>query len=108
MLKTATNLPLDVRINVERALQEDVGSGDVTASLIPELQMVTATIICREAAVICGRPWVGEVLRQVAPSFTAHWYLEDGQLCEPRQAVVSISGPAHHLLTAERTCLNFL
>lgn len=108
MINTATDLSLEVRNNVECALREDVGTGDVTASLIPERQMVTATIICREAAVISGRPWVDEVLRQVAPSATARWYLEDGQRCEPRQAVVSISGPARHLLTAERTCLNFL
>jgi nicotinate-nucleotide pyrophosphorylase (carboxylating) len=108
LLNTATNISLEVRINVGRALQEDVGSGDVTAALVPELQMVTATIICREAAVICGRPWVDEVLRQVAPTSTAHWFIEDGQLCEPRQTVVAISGPARHLLTAERTCLNFL
>jgi nicotinate-nucleotide pyrophosphorylase (carboxylating) len=104
----ATNFPLEVRIDVERALREDVGTGDVTAALVPAQQMVTATIICRESAVICGRPWVDEVLRQVAPTALARWFIEDGQLCEPKQTVVEISGPARELLTAERVCLNYL
>jgi nicotinate-nucleotide pyrophosphorylase (carboxylating) len=85
-----------------------VGTGDVTAALVPAQQMVAATIISRESAVICGRPWVDEVLRQVAPTAVARWFIEDGQLCEPKQTVVEISGPARELLTAERVCLNYL
>lgn len=104
----AINFPLEVRIDVERALSEDVGTGDVTAALLPAQQMATATIICRERAVICGRPWVDEVLRQVAPTAVARWFNEDGQHCDPGQTIVEISGLARELLTAERVCLNFL
>ncbi len=104
----AINFPLEVRIDVERALSEDVGTGDVTAALVPAQQMATATIICRERAVICGRPWVDEVLRQVAPTAVARWFNEDGQHCDPGQTIVEISGLARELLTAERVCLNFL
>lgn len=97
-----------VQMNVQRALEEDVGTGDLTASLVPADRMVSATIICREEAVICGKPWVEEVLRQVAPSARAHWFLQDGEQCQPRQRIVEIEGSARELLTAERTCLNWL
>jgi nicotinate-nucleotide pyrophosphorylase (carboxylating) len=96
------------RLDVQRALDEDVGTGDLTAALVPAGARATATIICREAAVICGRPWVDEVLRRVAPSARADWRLDDGQRSAPGQAVVRIEGLARELLTAERTCLNFL
>jgi nicotinate-nucleotide pyrophosphorylase (carboxylating) len=96
------------RLDVQRALDEDVGTGDLTAALVPAEARATATIICRQAAVICGRPWVDEVLRRVAPSARADWRLDDGQRSMPGQAVVRIEGLARELLTAERTCLNFL
>lgn len=107
-MKADSNLLLEIRDDVARALKEDVGTGDITAGLVPADQMVTATIICREDAVLCGRLWVDEVLCQVAPDAIARWALEDGQRCEPGNAVVSIVGLARQLLTAERTCLNFL
>ena len=94
--------------DVKRALAEDVGSGDLTAQLVPAGRMATATIICREAAVICGRPWVDEVLRQVAPGAQVDWLVEEGGRCEPGQRIVAITGSARELLTAERTCLNFM
>ena len=94
--------------DVRRALQEDVGSGDLTAQLIPVAQQAIATIICRDQAVLCGQPWVNEVLKQVAPSAQAQWFVQDGQACSPGGSVVEIQGSARELLTAERTCLNFL
>ena len=97
-----------VRLDVRRALEEDVGSGDLTATLVPPSARVTASIICREAAVLGGRPWVEEVLRCVAPSAQTNWALDDGARSTPGQTVVSIEGYARELLTAERTCLNFL
>ena len=97
-----------VRADVLRTLEEDVGTGDLTADLIPVDRMASATIICRESAVICGRPWVDEVLRQTAPLAKARWYLSDGDVCEPHQKIVEIEGSARELLTAERTCLNWL
>lgn len=102
------NLIEQVRIDVQRALDEDVGGGDLTASLVPASERATATIVCRETAVICGRPWVEEVLRQLAPTAHARWMLDDGQVSQPGQTVVQIDGFARELLTAERTCLNFL
>lgn len=96
------------RLDVQRALDEDIGTGDLTAALVPAEARATATIICRQTAVICGRPWVDEVLRRAAPSARADWQLDDGQRSAPGQAVVRIEGLARELLTAERTCLNFL
>lgn len=100
--------PAQVEADVRRALEEDVGSGDLTASLVPADRQVTATIICREAAVVCGRPWVDEVLRQVAPGARANWLVTDGGRTTPGTKVVEITGSARELLTAERVCLNFL
>ncbi|PUA20421.1 carboxylating nicotinate-nucleotide diphosphorylase [Glaciimonas sp. PCH181] len=97
-----------VEADVRRALEEDVGGGDLTAALIPKLQISHAIIICRESAVICGRPWVMETLKQIAPSAKVDWYVPDGQQCDANQKIAEISGVARELLTAERTCLNFL
>ncbi len=97
-----------IEADVRRALEEDVGPGDLTASLIPATRRATATVICREAAVICGQPWVNEVLKQIAPDAQARWRIQDGQRCAPGDAVVILEGAARDLLTAERTCLNFL
>ena len=97
-----------IRDNVRRALQEDMGPGDLSASLIDPKRQVSATIICREQAVICGQPWVNEVLRQIAPLAKAQWLVQDGQPCAPGQVVVQLQGAAQQLLSAERTCLNFL
>ncbi|MBL0420868.1 carboxylating nicotinate-nucleotide diphosphorylase [Ramlibacter sp. AW1] len=97
-----------IEADVRRALDEDVGSGDLTASLVPADKMVTGTITCREDAVLCGQPWVMEVLRQVAPSARARWHLQDGQRCTPGGKIVEIDGAARELLTAERVCLNYL
>jgi nicotinate-nucleotide pyrophosphorylase (carboxylating) len=104
----ATPSPDQIRADVRRALEEDVGSGDLTASLVPADRQVTATIVCRQAAMVCGRPWVDEVLRQLAPTAKPHWLIDDGGLTTPGAKVVEITGPARELLTAERTCLNFL
>lgn len=100
--------PDQVSADVRRALEEDVGSGDLTAALVPASQRAIATIICRESAVVCGRPWVDEVLRQVAPGARATWHITDGQRTTPGAKVVEIEGLARELLTAERVCLNFL
>jgi nicotinate-nucleotide pyrophosphorylase (carboxylating) len=97
-----------VAVDVRRALEEDVGSGDLTAALVPASRRAVATIVCRESAVICGEPWVTEVLRQLAPTAQATWHVRDGARCAPGQKIVEIRGPARELLTAERTCLNFL
>lgn len=94
--------------DVERALAEDVGPGDLTAGLIDPARTARAIIICRESAVLCGQPWVMEVLRRVAPGAVASWHVQDGERCQPKQKIVEIAGSARQLLTAERVCLNFL
>jgi nicotinate-nucleotide pyrophosphorylase (carboxylating) len=102
------NFLSQVADDVQRALAEDVGSGDLTASLIDPARMATATIICRENAVICGQPWVNEILRRVVPTAQVTWHYSDGQRCQPGDKIVQAHGPARELLTAERVCLNFL
>ena len=101
--------PLDsIHDDVTRALAEDIGSGDVTAGLVPEGATATATVISREAAVLCGRPWVEEVFAQLDSGITLAWEAEEGSKVEADQVVLRLEGPARALLTGERTALNFL
>lgn len=101
-----------IRTDVRRALAEDIGSGDITAALIPETATATATVITREAAVVCGIEWVNEVFRQLGtdlyPGVYIDWQVRDGDSVVPNQRLCTISGPARTLLTGERTALNFL
>jgi len=96
------------RADVARALQEDIASGDLTASLIDPAKRTTARILAREEAVICGSAWVEEAIRNLDPSANIRWYVSEGQRCEADQTVVRIEGLASKLLSAERTALNFL
>ncbi len=91
-----------------RALTEDVGNGDLTAALIDPTRQASARIVAREAAVICGAPWVQATLQHVAPEVRVEWQVSEGQHCSPDQVVLTMQGPARALLTAERTVLNFL
>ncbi|WP_299177999.1 carboxylating nicotinate-nucleotide diphosphorylase [uncultured Neptuniibacter sp.] len=93
---------------VQYALQEDIGSGDITAQLIPAEQMATARIISRQNAVICGVDWVNEVFRQVDPELTLEWQVDDGDSVTRDQVLFWAKGSARNLLTAERAALNFL
>jgi nicotinate-nucleotide pyrophosphorylase (carboxylating) len=97
-----------IRDDVRRALAEDIGSGDITAALIPKDATATATIITREAAVISGIEWVNEVFGQLGPGVYIEWQVSDGDAVVPNQCLCKISGPARALLTGERTALNFL
>ncbi len=99
--------PASIRADVARALEEDVGSGDLTAGLV-ESAPASARVICREPAVLAGQAWFEESFRQVEPSVSIHWSLADGQRLAVDQEVCRIQGPAPALLTAERTALNFL
>jgi len=93
---------------VRRALLEDVGSGDITAQLIPDERLAKATIISRDAAVIAGTAWVDAVFRQLDPRVAVHWQVVDGDRVQPNQALFHLEGPARSLLTGERSALNFL
>jgi len=97
-----------VERNVHDALAEDVGSGDITARLIEPSTVGRATVITREAAVFCGRRWADETCRQVDPRIAAEWNVADGDRVVANQTLVTLTGPARSLLTAERTVLNFL
>jgi nicotinate-nucleotide pyrophosphorylase (carboxylating) len=94
--------------DADRALREDVGAGDLTASLVPATGGARARILARESAVVCGRPWVEATLRQVDAAITARWLVDEGTRCEADQVVLELEGPARSLLTVERTVLNFL
>lgn len=98
----------DIEQSVRAALREDVGDGDITAELIPAEQQGTARVITREAAVVCGRPWVEEVFRQLDPAVRLDWAVEDGDAVVPDQVLFTLQGAARSLLTGERTALNFL
>jgi len=102
------NPPPDLVEQVARALAEDVGSGDLTANLVPASRQGRATVITREAAVLCGRPWVDEVFRQIDPAVQVSWDADEGAAVEPGQRLCRLAGPARSLLTGERTALNFL
>jgi nicotinate-nucleotide pyrophosphorylase (carboxylating) len=100
--------PSDVDVTVRRALEEDVGSGDLTAALVPAEQHARATVITREDAVICGRPWVDAVFAALDGGIHIQWHVAEGAHTSANQSLFSLEGPARPLLTGERTALNFL
>lgn len=101
-------LTAEIEANVRRALLEDVGTGDITAQLIPAERLAKATVISRDAAVIAGTAWVDAVFRQLDPRVAVHWQVVDGDRVQPNQALFHLEGPARSLLTGERSALNFL
>jgi nicotinate-nucleotide pyrophosphorylase (carboxylating) len=100
--------PPDFREQVARALAEDVGTGDLTAALVPAGRGGRATVITREPAVICGQPWFDEVFRQLDPAVSVDWVVAEGSAVLPEQLLCRLEGPARSLLTGERAALNFL
>jgi nicotinate-nucleotide pyrophosphorylase (carboxylating) len=98
----------DLETTVKQALAEDIGSGDITAQLIPAEQTASAQVITREAATLCGQAWVNEVFRQIDPNVAINWLAKDGEQVVPNQVLFSLNGSARSLLTGERTALNFL
>lgn len=96
-----------IAAQVANALHEDVGGGDLTASLLPR-KAVRAYIMAREEAVLCGQAWVEEAMRQCDPSISVRWLLAEGARTTPNAPLVWFEGPAPALLTAERTALNFM
>ncbi len=105
---TLDDLSSEIEANVRRALAEDIGSGDITAQLIPAERLAQATIITREAAVIAGTAWVDAVFRQLDPRVAVHWQVRDGERASPNQPLFHLEGPARALLSGERSALNFL
>lgn len=97
-----------VQQNVQFALAEDVGSGDLTASLIPATKQGSANIISREVAIICGIDWASACFQQLDENIQIKWLVSDGEKVAANQLLCEISGNARALLTAERCALNFL
>ncbi|WP_047548257.1 carboxylating nicotinate-nucleotide diphosphorylase [Methylotenera sp. G11] len=97
-----------VNTQVQAALKEDIGSGDLTALLVPEKQQVNATITARETAIICGIDWVNACFNLIDTSVQLEWLIHEGDRVQPGQLLCRISGPARSLLSAERCALNFL
>ena len=100
--------PPDPNPTVALALAEDIGSGDLTAALIPESTQAEATVISREHAVLCGAAWFDAVFQQLDPRISIGWQAADGDRIAPDQLLCTLRGPARPLLTGERTALNFL
>lgn len=98
----------DIAATVARALAEDIGSGDVTAMLIPEQASARATVMSREPAVLCGRPWFDAVFQQLDQQVQIAWRAGDGDKIDTNQILCELRGPARSLLSGERTALNFL
>lgn len=101
-------LSAEIEANVRIALAEDVGSGDITAQLIPADQNASARVITRETAVISGVAWVNEVFRQVDSRVQVRWLVSDGQRVQANEVLFELEGNARALLTGERAALNFL
>lgn len=93
---------------IDRFLEEDVGQGDLTASIVPENADATATVITREPTVLCGQPWFAAVFSRLDASVQIEWRVAEGIQVEAATVLCTMRGPARALLTGERTALNLL
>jgi len=99
---------INIQSQVSQALQEDIGSGDVTAKLIPDNHQSVAHLVCRENAILCGQDWFNEVFRQLENNIQIHWLYQDGEQLSAEQDVCTLTGNSRLILTGERTAMNFL
>ncbi len=102
------NIASEIERNVAAALAEDVGAGDWTAQLIGAAAQARASVVCRDAATLAGRPWFDAVFLALDPAMRISWLVEEGQRVAPNTPLCTLSGSARALLTGERTALNFL
>jgi nicotinate-nucleotide pyrophosphorylase (carboxylating) len=102
------SLTAEIAANVKAALREDIGAGDLTASLIPAGQPGRATVITREAGVLCGIDWFNACFEQLDPATRIVWHASEGGTLAPNQLLCELQGEARTLLTGERSALNFL
>ncbi len=105
---TPVPVPGDLPQQVAQALKEDIGSGDLTAALIPAGAGARATVITRERAIVCGAPYVDATFARIDPKVRIDWRVAEGAAVEANQVLLTLAGPARALLTGERTALNFL
>ena len=101
-------LEQSIQLNIQQALQEDIGDGDITALLTPEDEQATATIISREDMILAGQPWVNALIAAFDPSVQITWLKNDGDLVRANQTIFKLAGSARSLLTVERPALNFV
>ena len=101
-------LPVDVRKTVKRALEEDLGDGDITADLLPQRSRATAHVICRESAVLCGIAWFDTTFQQIDADVAITWHASDGDIIAEKMQLCTLKGPSRAILSGERTALNFL
>ncbi|MBA2648105.1 MAG: carboxylating nicotinate-nucleotide diphosphorylase [Legionella sp.] len=99
---------LQIMSDIIPALQEDIGSGDVTANLLPIDLKARAEIISREPMLLCGKPWVDAIFNQMSSSIEVNWQVDEGDWLNKARVLCTIEGQARAILTAERTALNFL
>lgn len=111
-MKESEQLTDVIRDNVMRALDEDMGSGDLTADLVAASANARAIVIARESMTIAGQPWVNEVFRQLDPNVFVEWVCNDGDPisadADADAEICIITGPARAILSGERTALNFM
>ncbi len=100
--------PADLDAQVDAALREDIGSGDVTAALVPAAQQVRGRLVTREDAILCGRPWAEATFARLDRQVQLTWHAADGEPISAGAVVFEIAGTARAILTGERTALNFL
>lgn len=97
-----------IQINIQQALQEDIGDGDITALLTPEDEQATATIISREDMILAGQPWVNALIQAYDANVQVTWLKNDGDRVAANEAFLKLAGSARSLLTVERPALNFV
>ena len=97
-----------IQINIQQALQEDIGDGDITALLTPENEKATANILSREHMILAGQPWVNALIQRYDSSVEVIWLKNDGDLVEANEVFLTFNGSARSLLTVERPALNFI
>lgn len=101
-------LEQSIQINIQHALQEDIGEGDITALLTPQDQQASASILSREEMVLAGQPWVDALIQQFDPAVEVIWHKQDGDRVQANEVFLTLKGSARSLLTVERPSLNFI
>jgi nicotinate-nucleotide pyrophosphorylase (carboxylating) len=105
---SAALLDQAIQTNIQQALQEDIGDGDITALLTPEHEQATASILSRETMILAGQPWVNALIKTYDASVEITWLKQDGDLIQANEIFLKLSGSARSLLTVERPALNFI
>ena len=108
MALTTNDIQKDIERAVQLALEEDIGSGDITAELIPANQVSSASVITREDCIVCGQAWFDETFKQLGGIEKIEWLVNDGDFAQANTTLVKLQGSSRILLTGERTALNFL